>query len=256
MGAAAVTLIDVTKVYGHRRRQRVVLGGLSLTVPVGAVTVLLGPSGIGKSTVLRILAGLEAPTSGEVQYGAGLIPRRDIRLVFQEPSLLPWLTVADNVALGLRFRVNRERVDPSVVEQLLERSGLRDLASALPSMLSGGQAQRVNLVRALATAPALLLLDEPFAALDPPTRRNSQQWLRELVRDVGVTAVLVTHDLDEALTVGDQLLLLGGQPARVIGQWWVSEHEAAELRRNVLEGYGVAETADAVPRLAFAGRDT
>ncbi|MCS7051252.1 MAG: ATP-binding cassette domain-containing protein, partial [Thermomicrobium sp.] len=198
MGTPAVALVDVTKVYGHGRRHRVVLDGVSLAVEEGTITVLLGPSGVGKSTVLRLMAGVETPTRGTVRYGPGIVPLRDVRLVFQEPNLLPWLTVAENVALGLRFGINRGRVKPAVVSDLLARTGLEEVVDAFPATLSGGQAQRANLVRALATAPRLVLLDEPFAALDPPTRRAAQRWLRELVRDLGLTAVLVTHDLDEA----------------------------------------------------------
>ncbi len=253
MGAAAVELLDVTKVYGHGRRIRAVLEGVSFAVPAGAVTVVLGPSGVGKSTVLRILAGLESPTRGVVRYHEDLDPRRDVRLVFQEPSLLPWLTVAENVRLGLRFAANRDRVDGGIVDRLLERTGLRELADALPDALSGGQAQRVNLARALATMPRLLLLDEPFAALDPLTRRGAQQWLRELVRDLALTAVLVTHDLDEALSLGDQLVLLGGQPARVVGRWWVAEHVPDVLRHQVLAGYAGGSQAAVPAELVFVG---
>ncbi len=243
MGTPAVALIDVRKVYGHGRRLHVVLDGVSFDVPSGQVTVLLGPSGIGKTTVLRLLAGLEEPSGGAIRFGAGIEPQRDVRLVFQEPSLLPWLTVAENVQLGLRFATNRARLDAAIVDELLARAGLSELADAMPSALSGGQAQRVNLVRALATMPRVLLLDEPFAALDPLARQSAQQWLRELVRDLGLTAVLVTHDLEEALVLGDQLVLLGGRPARVIGRWQVAGQSREKLRQEVLAGYGVSDGA-------------
>ncbi|MCX2728245.1 ATP-binding cassette domain-containing protein [Thermomicrobium sp. 4228-Ro] len=254
MGTPAVELVGVTKVYGHGRRARAVLEGVSFAVPAGAVTVVLGPSGVGKSTVLRILAGLESPTQGTVRYREDLDPRRDVRLVFQEPSLLPWLTVAENIRLGLRFAANRGRVDADIVDQLLERTGLSELADAYPDALSGGQAQRVNLARALATLPRLLLLDEPFAALDPLARQGAQQWLRELVRDLALTAVLVTHDLDEALSLGDQLVLLGGRPAKVIGQWWVAEHALDTLRQLALEGYAVGQQPTVPARPVFVGK--
>ncbi len=163
------------------------------------------------------------------------------------------MTVAENVALGLRFAVNRVKGERDRVERLLARTGLQDLAHATPSTLSGGQAQRVNLARALATAPQVLLLDEPFAALDPLARRDAQLWLLELVRDLALTAVLVTHDLEEALLVGDQLLVLGGQPARVIGQWWVRQYAPDTLRRLVLEAYRVARGEHALATAALAG---
>ncbi|WP_448576550.1 ABC transporter ATP-binding protein [Thermomicrobium sp.] len=254
MGTAAIELVDVTKTYGHGRRARAVLAGVSGTVPLGAVTVLLGPSGAGKSTLLRLLAGLEAPSTGIVRYGAGIEPHRDVRLVFQEPNLLPWLTVAENVTLGLRFALNRGRASPGLVAELLDRLGLSELAEAYPETLSGGQAQRVNLARALATRPRLVLLDEPFAALDPLTRRESQRWLRELVSELGLTAVLVTHDLEEALAVGDQLILLGGRPASVVGRWQVAEHAPGELRRALLNGYGMVQGSAASVEPFAVGR--
>ena len=254
MGTAAIELVDVTKTYGHGRRAHTVLAGVSCAIPLGAVTVLLGPSGAGKSTLLRLMAGLEAPSSGIVRYGTGIEPRRDVRLVFQEPNLLPWLTVAENVMLGLRFSLNRGRADPGLVADLLDRLGVSDLAEAYPETLSGGQAQRVNLARALATRPRLVLLDEPFAALDPLTRGESQRWLRELVSELGLTAVLVTHDLEEALAVGDQLILLGGRPASVVGWWQVAEHAPDELRRALLNGYGMVEGSAASLETFAVGR--
>jgi len=254
VGTAAVELLGVTKVYGHGRHLQAVLEDVSFAVPAGAVTVLLGPSGVGKSTVLRILAGLEPPTRGTVRYRDDIDPQRDVRIVFQEPSLLPWLTVAENVRLGLRFRVNRDRVDSDLVDVLLERAGLSDVGDAMPDALSGGQAQRVNLVRALATTPRLLLLDEPFAALDPLTRRSAQQWLRELVRDLALTAVLVTHDLDEAISLGDQLVLLGGRPASVIGQWHAAQQAPEALRQALLAGYGGGSMVPVATQPVTAGR--
>lgn len=266
MGTAAVELVAVSKsfVQGHRLGLRApirrgtgvcpILESISFQVPRGAVTVLLGPSGVGKSTLLKLIAGLEEPTSGVIRYAPDIEPKRDIRLVFQEPNLLPWLTVEENVVLGQRFAVNRGRVAAGGVTALLARTGLRDVAHAFPSTLSGGQAQRANLARALATAPRVLLLDEPFAALDPLTRRDAQDWLRELVRELALTAVLVTHDLDEALYLGDLLILLGGQPARVSGQWWVGLHDdVGHLRREVLEGYRLANGYEGRPSWAVAG---
>lgn len=236
MGTVAVRVADAHKSYGRGERVQRVLRGLDLSVDAGELLVVLGPSGCGKSTLLRALAGLEQLDSGSVEWAgeeSGQESGQDnerphIGMVFQQPLLLPWLTVRENVCLGGRYRSNRDRFEESYVDSLLPRFGLAELAESYPDQLSGGQAQRVAIARAVLIRPQLLLLDEPFNALDPVTRRQLQDWLREVVADLRLTVVLVTHDVDEALYLGHRIALL--QDAGVVSHTW--DNEAATGRRD------------------------
>jgi sulfate transport system ATP-binding protein/sulfonate transport system ATP-binding protein len=225
---------------------RTLFDDLELTVRAGESLVLLGPSGVGKSTLLRLLAGLEEPDDGQLSVGSrdGAVGRRHSHaVVFQKPLLYPWLSVRENVALGGKFRALRGRVDTTHVDELLAHFGIADLADARPDQISGGQAQRVAVVRAAATRPEILLLDEPFSALDPVTRAESQRWLVGVTADLGVTTVMVTHDVDEALVVGSRIALLGST-GRVQDQWVNPSHGSTdpepELRASILAAYRVA----------------
>ena len=192
------------------------LGQLSLSVAEGEVLAVIGASGCGKSTLLRLVAGLEAPSEGRIGLdGVPLTgPSPRVGVVFQEPRLMPWLSVLDNVAFGLPRSLPRaERARRSRAE--LERVGLTRFADALPKTLSGGMAQRAALARALVTRPSVLLLDEPFSALDAMTRQSLQEELVGLWERDRPTLVLVTHDLDEALFLADRVVVLGGQPGRI-----------------------------------------
>ncbi|GAB4097493.1 ABC transporter ATP-binding protein [Brachybacterium squillarum] len=210
---------------------RPVLQDLDLVVQEHETMGVLGASGAGKSTLVRILAGLDTPQGGVVERGAD--PRRPT-LVPQSPDLFPWLTVAENIALGGRFAANREHFRAARVAELLDDLGIAELAEALPAELSGGQAQRVALGRALAVDPAVVLLDEPFSALDPAIRSDLQVWLREVLTRLRITAVLVTHDVDEALTVADHVVYLDG--ARGITARW-RPREDGTGRDEVLAHY-------------------
>lgn len=228
---------------------KVLFDDLELTVRAGESLVLLGPSGVGKSTLLRMLAGLEEPAGGELRVGStdssGSPGDRghSYAVVFQKPLLYPWLSVRENVALGGRFRALRGRVDMAHVDELLEHFGIADLADSRPDQISGGQAQRVAVVRAAATRPEILLLDEPFSALDPVTRADSQRWLVGVTAELGVTTVMVTHDVDEALIVGSRIALLGST-ARVQQQWDNPSHGTTDsdptLRESILAAYRTA----------------
>lgn len=191
------------------------LDGVSFAVGQGEIVGIVGASGCGKSTLLRLLAGLEKPTAGSAAFdGAPLAgPRDEIGVVFQEPRLMPWLSVADNVAFGLRHLGKAEK--QARVEETLARVGLGHFAKALPRELSGGMAQRVAIARALAARPKVLLLDEPFSALDAFTRLALQEHLLELWAYDKPTFVLVTHDIDEALALADRIVLMRGHPGRV-----------------------------------------
>lgn len=215
--------------------------GLGLDIQAGEVLALLGASGCGKSSLLRVLAGLEPPRGGSVAVLGQALSRPHPRaaLLFQRPGLLPWLSCAANVGFGLGFR-RQERLSRAQrqarVNEALAAVGLAEAARRYPAQLSGGMAQRAALARALARRPALLLADEPFSALDPITRLEMQQLLRRLVQGSGTATLLVTHDVDEALTVADRVLLLGRaapqQPARFLREW---RRPAAKDRPDILQ---------------------
>lgn len=191
------------------------LAGVDLTVAPGEIVAVVGASGCGKSTLLRLVAGLEQPSSGSVRLGGRPVtsPSREVGLVFQEPRLMPWLSVRDNIAFGLHHLARQER--RALAEAAVERVHLAGFADALPKQLSGGMAQRTALARALVARPPLLLLDEPFSALDALTRQALQDELLALWALDRPTMLLVTHDLDEALALADRVVVLGGRPGRV-----------------------------------------
>ncbi len=191
-----------------------VLRGADLVVPDGSIVTLLGPSGCGKTTLLRSIAGLERFDAGVITVAGTVVDdaggvfvapeRRGVGMVFQDWALFPHLTVAENVGYGVRDRARR----PTAVEENLARVGLAGLGERLPGTLSGGQKQRVALARALAPEPAVLLLDEPFSNLDPTLRNQLRAEVRTLLAGLGVTAVFVTHDQEEAFVVGDEVAVM------------------------------------------------
>jgi len=189
------------------------LDNVSLAIPAGSLTALLGPSGSGKSTLLRVIAGLETPDEGEVtilgEDATDTPPqKRGVGFVFQHYAAFKHMTVAENVAFGLKIRKRPKAEIRARVGELLDLVQLEGLAERYPSQLSGGQRQRMALARALAVEPKVLLLDEPFGALDARVRTELRQWLRRLHDDVHVTTVLVTHDQDEAMEVADRVVLM------------------------------------------------
>jgi sulfonate transport system ATP-binding protein len=194
------------------------LDGISLNVAPGEIVAVVGGSGCGKSTLLRLVSGLDNPTQGAVALDGDTIaaPHEKIGIVFQEPRLLPWLTVAGNVGFGLADRPRAERAER--VARQLDRVGLTDKANVWPRELSGGQAQRVALARALIMRPEVLLLDEPFSALDAFTRIDLQDHLLDLWADTRPTLVVVTHDVDEAIVLADRVLVMRPQPGRVLAE--------------------------------------
>ena len=191
------------------------LKGVSLDIGKGEIVSLVGTSGCGKSTLLRIAAGLDFPTAGQVWVGGEAVraPRPEIGMVFQEPRLMPWLNVTDNVKFGL------EGFPPALRNELaaeaIHKVGLEDFADALPKQLSGGMAQRVAIARALVTRPQILLLDEPFSALDAFTRLKLQDHLLAIWAAARPTMLFVTHDVEEALALSDRIVVMRGNPGRV-----------------------------------------
>lgn len=188
-----------------------VLEGIDLALAAGEIHCLVGRSGCGKTTVLKLAAGLLAPSAGRIEVRGGT-PHgpRDVGFVFQAPTLLEWLCVRDNVLLPVSLQRRPTAADGRGAEALLDRLGLAGLAERYPRQLSGGQQSRVALARALVTAPALLLLDEPFAALDALTREELQCDLRQLAKARGTTVLFVTHDVAEAVFLGDRVSVLAG----------------------------------------------
>jgi sulfonate transport system ATP-binding protein len=191
------------------------LEGVTLDVAPGEIVAIVGGSGCGKSTLLRAISGLDRPSQGTVKLDGDVIaePHEKIGFIFQEPRLLPWLSVADNVGFGLVDRPKQER--EARVAQALGRVGLSDKAGVWPRELSGGQAQRVAIARALVTRPGVLLLDEPFSALDAFTRVDLQDHLLSLWADLKPTLIHVTHDVDEAIVLGDRVIVMRPRPGRI-----------------------------------------
>lgn len=250
--------------FGYARGRDAVFEKVSLEVTPREIVCLLGGSGCGKSTLLRTLAHLEAPAagraSGQIRFlGEPLAaPHPRAAMVFQQPGLLPWLDAARNVGFGLGFarqpRLERARREQRV-QDALAAVGLAGQGGLYPSQLSGGMAQRVALARALAREPVLLLADEPFSALDAITRAEMQDLLVELVHRWQTAALLVTHDIDEAILVGDRILLMGGAPGRIVREWRVPAQrprtaDAAAftaLRLDILAALHTARAAGTAP---------
>ncbi|HDG9791600.1 TPA: ABC transporter ATP-binding protein [Raoultella planticola] len=202
----------------HKSWQQVTaLQNFSLDIAAGELVVLVGSSGCGKSTLLRMLIGLEPVTQGEIRVNGepvrGVGKERGI--VFQEPRLFPWLTVIDNVMLGLADEKLSRGVKRQRALAVLERVQLQEFAHALPSRLSGGMAQRVAIARGLIARPQILMLDEPFGALDALTRHTLQQELLHIHRRTGTTTLLVTHDVEEAVALADRVVVLSPRPGRI-----------------------------------------
>jgi NitT/TauT family transport system ATP-binding protein len=220
VGRVTLELVDVCKDYRVRGQRRRALDGVSLTVSPREFVCVVGASGSGKSTLLSLVAGLTTPTSGEVTVEGRPVtgPGPDRGLVFQTGSLYPWRTVERNVAFGLELlsldtAERRRRVDWYLAE-----TGLAAVRRSLPRQLSGGQQQRVAIARALVCEPDVLLLDEPFGALDVQTKEDMQLLIRQIWRDTGTTVLMVTHDVEEAVFLGTRVVVLASDPGRVAAE--------------------------------------
>lgn len=217
-----LTIKDVSKVYETPKGPYVVLDGVNLTVKEGEFICLIGHSGCGKSTLLNMIAGFNGPTNGEVALEGSQItePGPDRMVVFQNYSLLPWLTATENIHLGVENVYPEKSADEhnTIVKEHLELVGLTEACNKRPGQLSGGMKQRVAIARALATRPKLLILDEPFGALDPITREELQEELLKIWRKEKITVIMITHDIDEALFLADRIVMMTNGPAASIGE--------------------------------------
>jgi len=212
-------IIRLKKIYEGRERSVEAIRDISLSLTDGEFACLVGPSGCGKTTLVKIVSGLLSPTEGEVVLHGDRVtsPPPDMAVVFQEygRSLFPWMSVSDNVALPLKQKgLSKARI-ADLVENSLDSVGLSDARSAFPWQLSGGMQQRVAIARAIAYEPRLLLMDEPFAAVDAHTREDLEDLVYGLWRNLGITTLFVTHDIDEAVYLGQRVIVLSSSPTYV-----------------------------------------
>jgi NitT/TauT family transport system ATP-binding protein len=209
-----IRLDGVSKVYGRGNEAVLALDGVDLAVPEGGFVCIVGASGCGKSTLLNLVAGLDAPTAGTVHVAAGRAS-----LIFQEAALFPWLTAAENVELALRLRGVGRRDRREKAQDLLERMHLGGFGRKRPHELSGGMRQRVAIARALAQDARVLLMDEPFGALDAITRDLLHEEIELLWHETGLTVLFVTHNVREAVRLGERVVLLSSRPGRVVAEF-------------------------------------
>jgi ABC-type nitrate/sulfonate/bicarbonate transport system ATPase subunit len=241
-----IQLRNVTKTFG----QLEVLSEINLTVDKGEFAAIVGPSGCGKSTALRMIAGLERPTTGEVLANGEPIVKPDPRriLIFQEHALYPWRTVEQNVGFGLELANVPEKERKARVDEVLDKVGLNGFQNYYPHQLSGGMRQRASIARALVMNPEVLLLDEPYGALDAITRLTMQNELIKLWQGTGKTVLLITHDIDEAVYLADTIYVMSPRPGRVIRSVKSdmprprdrNSAEFVHLRQQIMESLGLA----------------
>jgi NitT/TauT family transport system ATP-binding protein len=212
-----LTVRDLQKSFGSGKQRHAAFDHVSLTIHRREFICVVGPSGCGKSTLARIVAGLDEATGGEILLDGHAVagPGPDRGMVFQGYTLFPWLTVKHNVMFGLEMQRNRGASNESEARQWLDMVGLSKFEDAYPHELSGGMKQRVAIARALANEPRILIMDEPFAALDAQTRCQMQAYLIQIWRKVDVTILFITHDLDEAAYLADRILVMGANPGRI-----------------------------------------
>lgn len=248
-------LEDVSKSFAKIETDDVnhALHHISATMESGEFISIVGPSGCGKSTILRLVAGLIRPTMGKVTVDGREIegPSPDRGMVFQKPTLFPWLTVRDNIAFSLNMQ-GKQKNSKQRVDQMIEMIGLQDFQNDYPAQLSGGMAQRVALVRSLINEPDILLLDEPLGALDAFTRMNMQDEILKIWRKSEQLAMMVTHDIDEAIYMGTRVIVMDANPGRVVADIKINE----PFPRDRSSATFVSYRNDILNRLHFAGGES
>ncbi len=215
-----IIIDQITKIYPTQRNTAPVaaLQRLSLEIHDQEFVVAVGPSGCGKTTLLNLLAGFETPTAGKITFDGKELtrPGAERAVVFQQPTLYPWLNVRDNIALGLKLKksIDRDRVD-----YFIDMMGLRGFEKHPPYQLSGGMQQRVAIARALIVSPEILLMDEPFGALDAQTRNDMQRFLLDLWQTMKATVFFITHDVEEAILLADRVIVMSARPGRIAAEF-------------------------------------
>jgi NitT/TauT family transport system ATP-binding protein len=221
LGDAKIVIDDLSVKFEGAESEVVALDRINLRVAENEFVCIMGPSGCGKTTLLNVIAGIVEPTSGDVRVGAARIsgPGPDRAVVFQDDAVFPWMTVEDNIGYSLRMRGRPKSEIAAVVDRYIALVGLADFRKAWPRQLSGGMKKRVDLARGYAADPDVLLMDEPFGALDIMTKERLQEELRKLWLVAPRTVVFITHDLEEALFLGDRVVLMSPRPGRIEKQY-------------------------------------
>ena len=249
MDSVKVKIESGSKEYTKKADSTQVFHNVAIEINDQEILVILGPSGCGKSTLLRVIARLEKLSSGSI-VDNDVENESRTGMVFQEPLLYPWLTAKQNIELGLSFARNSEAKKERKTGELLREFGIDQLSNSFPNEISGGQAQRVNLARTLIINPKILLLDEPFGALDPNTRTHLQDWLLDVKKNRDLTIVLVTHDVDEALRLADRIVIMSANPGTFVKTWDISKmrelgnFDSQNIKTQILENYELSSSED------------